>query len=125
MIKHVETIPMVRSFDQAKAREFYCGFLGFNVDFEHRFEPDLPLFLGLSLNGMRLYVTEHHGDASPGAHIVFRVTGLRDYHAGLLAKKYKYGRPGIGPYIGGGICVMVGDPFGNRIEFVEDTPPEG
>ncbi len=120
MIKHVETIPMLRSFDEAKAREFYCDFLGFSVDFEHRFEPDLPLFMGLRLNGMRLYITEHHGDCSPGAHVVFRVTGLRDYHKGLLARKYKYARPGIEPYIGGGEVVRVGDPFGNTLEFVED-----
>jgi catechol 2,3-dioxygenase-like lactoylglutathione lyase family enzyme len=119
-LEHVATIPMIRSFDEARAREFYCDFLGFHVDFEHRFEPDTPLFMGLSLNGMRLYVTEHFGDAAPGAHIVFKVKGLRDYHAGLLAKKYKHARPGIGPYIGGGECVAISDPFGNRIEFVED-----
>lgn len=118
-MKHLETIPMLRSFDEAKAREFYCDFLGFKVEFEHRFEPDLPLFMGLTLNGCHLYLSEHHGDASPGAHVVFRITGLRAYHAGLLAKNYTYARPGIGPYIGGGECVAVGDPFGNRIEFVE------
>jgi hypothetical protein len=27
-------------FDVAKAREFYIGYLGFNVDFEHRFHDD-------------------------------------------------------------------------------------
>jgi len=32
------TIPTLRIFDSAKAREFYVGFLGFKVDFEHRFE---------------------------------------------------------------------------------------
>lgn len=121
MIQHVETIPMVRSFDEEKAREFFCGFLGFTIDFEHRFEPDMPLFMGLSLNGMHLYVSEHHGDVTPGAHVVFRVTGLRAYHRALSAKKYKYARPGIGPYIGGGECMMVGDPFGNRFEFVESA----
>ena len=36
------TIPTLRIFDSAKAREFYVGFPGFKVDFEHRFEPDLP-----------------------------------------------------------------------------------
>ena len=119
-LQHLDTIPTLRSFDEAKAREFYCDFLGFSVDFEHRFEPDLPLFLGLSLNGMKLYVSEHFGDAAPGAHVVFKVTGLADYHAGLLAKNYRNARPGIGPHIAGGQCVVISDPFGNRIEFVED-----
>ena len=31
--------PIFRSFDEAKAREFYIDFLGFEVTFEHRFEP--------------------------------------------------------------------------------------
>ena len=39
------TIPTLRIFDTAKAKEFYVNFLGFKVDFEHRFEPDLPLFM--------------------------------------------------------------------------------
>jgi catechol 2,3-dioxygenase-like lactoylglutathione lyase family enzyme len=118
-MQHIRTIPVLRSFDEPKAREFYCGFLGFSVDFEHRFEPDLPLFMGLSLGEMRIYLSEHHGDASPGAHVVFEITGLRDYHAGLLAQRYRYARPGLGDYIGGGIHVCIGDPFGNTIEFVE------
>lgn len=120
-VEHVATIPMIRSFDEAQTRAFYCDFLGFSVDFEHRFEPNTPLFLGLSLGDMKLYVTEHFGDAAPGAHVVFKVKGLRAYHAELLAKTYRYARPGIGPYIGGGECVMISDPSGNRIEFVEDS----
>lgn len=32
-------IPILRIFDQAKAREFYLGFLGFEPEFEHRFGP--------------------------------------------------------------------------------------
>lgn len=116
----LETIPMLRSFDEAKAREFYCGFLGFAVEFEHRFEPGLPLFVGLSLGGCRLYLSEHHGDASPGAFVVFRITGLRDCHAALLAKRYGFARPGIEPHVGGGEAMTVHDPFGNRLQFVED-----
>jgi hypothetical protein len=33
--------PILRSFDDAKARELYIDFLGFKVDWDHRFEPDL------------------------------------------------------------------------------------
>lgn len=31
------TIPILRIFDEAKAKEFYVAFLGFSVDWEHRF----------------------------------------------------------------------------------------
>ena len=37
-------IPILRIFYEARAREFYVDSLGFNVEFEHRFEPGLPRF---------------------------------------------------------------------------------
>ncbi len=46
-MKFAPLIPIFRSFDEAKAREFYIDFLGFSVEFEYRFEPNTPLFLGL------------------------------------------------------------------------------
>jgi catechol 2,3-dioxygenase-like lactoylglutathione lyase family enzyme len=33
-----QAIPIFRIFDVAKAKEFYVGFLGFQVDWEHRFD---------------------------------------------------------------------------------------
>ena len=30
-----KTTPILRIFDEAKAKEFYVGFLGFNIDWEH------------------------------------------------------------------------------------------
>ena len=40
-------IPILRSFDEATAKEFYVEFLGFKIDFEHRFEPgDAALHAG-------------------------------------------------------------------------------
>ena len=38
-----KTIPILRIFDETKTREFYVGFLGFKIDWEHRFSPDVPL----------------------------------------------------------------------------------
>ena len=35
-------VPVFRIFDESKAKEFYVNWLGFKVDWEHRFEPDLP-----------------------------------------------------------------------------------
>jgi catechol 2,3-dioxygenase-like lactoylglutathione lyase family enzyme len=35
--------PILRSFDERRARRFYVDFLGFEVEFEHRFEPGAPL----------------------------------------------------------------------------------
>ena len=40
-----KTTPILRIFDEAKAREFYVDFLGFTVDWDHRFEANTPLYM--------------------------------------------------------------------------------
>ena len=36
--------PILRIFDEAKAREFYLDFLGFRLDWQHRFDDHAPLY---------------------------------------------------------------------------------
>lgn len=43
MPKLGEITPILRIFDIAKAHEFYIGFLGFEVQWEHRFDDNAPL----------------------------------------------------------------------------------
>ena len=52
---------VLRIFDEAKAKEFYVDFLGFKVDWEHRFEPSLPLYMQVSKGGCVLHLSGHHG----------------------------------------------------------------
>jgi hypothetical protein len=40
-----QVIPVVRIFSVAKAREFYVDFLGFALDWEHRFDASAPAYL--------------------------------------------------------------------------------
>lgn len=90
-----EFTPVLRSFDEAKAKEFYVGFLGFQVLFEHRLEDGLPLYMGLEKDGLHLHLTEHHGDAAPGTHLRIRVSDIKAYNQELLGKNYKHARPGL------------------------------
>ena len=76
------TTPILRIFDEARAREFYVDFLGFKVDWEHRFEPGLPLYAQVSREGCVLHLSEHHGDASPGAAMRIESTDLDACGAG-------------------------------------------
>jgi hypothetical protein len=59
-------VPILRMFDEHKAREFYLDYLGFEVVFEHRFEPGTPLYMGLSRGACMLHLSGHHGDCAPG-----------------------------------------------------------
>lgn len=115
----IRTIPILRSFDETKAREFYLDFLGFAVDWEHRFKPDLPLYMQVSRNGLLLHLSEHHGDATPGAHVRVEVRGVRELHEELTTKRYRYNRPGLDRRSWGGTEVSVHDPFRNVITFYE------
>jgi catechol 2,3-dioxygenase-like lactoylglutathione lyase family enzyme len=121
MAFHAPT-PILRMFDEAKAREFYIDFLGFHVDFEHRFEPGTPLYMGVSRGDCKLHLSEHHGDGSPGAHIRIPVDELEDYQQSLLAKNYKYYRPGIENTPWNTREMTVQDGFGNTLVFFRDLP---
>ena len=115
--------PIFRSFDEAKAREFYIEFLGFSVDFEHRFGPDAPLYLGLSLGACQLHLSEHHGDGSPGASVRLPGENLKAYMQILRDKKYQYANPGDPVQKPWGLWeITIADPFGNRVTFYEENP---
>lgn len=113
-----EAIPILRIFDDRKACEFYLEFLSFSVEFEHRFEPGLPLYMGIMRESLRLHLSEHHGDASPGATIFIPVQNIELLRDELLEKKYRYGRPGIVQEEWGD-TMEVCDPFGNRLRFCQ------
>jgi catechol 2,3-dioxygenase-like lactoylglutathione lyase family enzyme len=115
-----KTIPIFRIFDEAKAREFYVGFLGFTVDWEHRITLDLPLYMQVSKGECVLHLSEHHGDGSPGAAIRIETADIDAFHA-ALPKDYKYARPGINEPPWGGREVSVHDPFGNRLTFTSTS----
>lgn len=113
-------IPIFRSFDEERAREFYCGYLGFKVDFEHRFEPNTPLYMQVSRDGVALHLSEHHGDATPGGTVRIEVADVDALHAEFAAKQYKYARPGVDDQPWGYREMSVKDPFGNRVTFAQN-----
>src|SRR4051794_25094286 len=114
-----KTVPILRMFDEAKAREFYVDFLGFVIDWEHRFEDDAPLYMQVSKDGCVIHLSEHYGDASPGAAIRIEATELAAFQQQLSGKKYKYANPGPPQDTPWGTKELaVRDPFGNRLIFV-------
>ncbi len=118
MTSFTTIVPILRIFDPAKMREFYVDYLGFKIDWEHRFAADLPLYLQVSLGDIRLHLSEHHGDCSPGAKIMIHMIGLRDYHA-VIDQKYRFARPGLVDEPWGATTMTIWDPFHNRLMFTE------
>jgi uncharacterized glyoxalase superfamily protein PhnB len=110
-------VPILRSFDEKKAKEFYVDFLGFTVDFEHRFEPGMPLYMGISQGNCRIHLSEHFGDCAPGARVRIEVADVRSLCASLNAKGYGNARPGWHEQDWGCTEMTIHDPFANRLTF--------
>ena len=113
-------IPIIRIFSVEKALEFYLGFLGFTLDWEHRFGENFPLYAQVARAGLRLHLSEHHGDGSPASATFIPMSGIDTFHRELLGRDYPYAKPGISddPW-GRGVEVI--DPFGNHLRFCEQS----
>jgi len=84
-------IPQLRIRDAARSLPFYLQGLGFQIDWEHRFDAGLPLFAQISREGQTLFLTEHSGEGEVGAVVylmvpdvdacaaAFRAAGLTDF----------------------------------------------
>ena len=119
-----KVVPTFRIFSLEKAREFYVGFLGCKVDWEHTFEPDLPVYMQVSRGDLVLHLSEHHGDATPGSVVMVYMKGIEELHRELIGKNYRHNRPGLERMEWGMLQVTVTDPFGNRIRFSEPVEKE-
>ena len=119
MIAFERTIPILRMFSVEKAKEFYFDFLGFKLDWEHRFEKNAPLYMQISRSNAVLQLSEHFSDGTPGSAVYFYMKGIEEFHRELLAKNYSHSRPGLHDQTWGMIEMMIDDPSGNKIRFGE------
>ena len=118
-----DTAPILRIFDETKAKEFYLGFLGFKLDWEHRFGDNFPLYAKVSRGRLTLHLSGHHGDASPGSTVFVTMRGVREYQHELVAKDYTYLKPNVTDEPWGQVMTVT-DPFNNRIRFCEPPGPK-
>lgn len=111
-------VPILRIFSLAQARAFYVDGLGFGWDWEERGAPDAPAYAQVRRAAMVLHLSEHHGDATPGAAVFVAVTGLDVLRAELSARLSRHLLPDIATLAWGRELVLT-DPFGNRLRFCE------
>ena len=117
MTKLGRITPILRIFDEAKAREFYVDFLGFKVDWEHRFEPDSAA-LHASVEG-RLH---HSSFGALWRRLALARTCGSKFRASMSISStprqaYKNSRPGIEDTPWGTREMTISDPFGNGLSF--------
>lgn len=112
-------VPILRIFDEVKAKEFYIDFLEFTVDWEHRFDADAPIYMQVSKGACVIHLSEHSGDSTPGVSVRLETTELDEYLRHVSSKTYKYARPGPTPRKTpwGTRELTIQDPFGNKLVF--------
>ncbi len=123
-MKIAHTIPILRIFDVEKAKAFYVDWLGFKVDWEHTFEPNTPVYMRVSMDSLVLHLSEHHGDACPGANIFIECEQIEEYCELLKTKNYKYYRPSVEKTFYNTLEMSVTDPFGNKLSFNQELSHE-
>jgi catechol 2,3-dioxygenase-like lactoylglutathione lyase family enzyme len=112
-------VPILRIFDVELALKFYGGYLGFQRDWEHRFEPDFPAYIQVSRSETVLHLSEHYGDGSPNTIVFIPVSDIEALHRELIEQEHGYSRPGIERDGPGGPMVEVIDPFANTLRFCQ------
>lgn len=112
-------VPVLRVQRADDARDFYLNYLGFSVEWEHRFAADLPLYIRISRDGARLDLSEHHGDGTPGTVVWIPIADAKALRRELSSKRYGRARPGIDRNAPGGPTIEVADPFGNVLRLCQ------
>jgi catechol 2,3-dioxygenase-like lactoylglutathione lyase family enzyme len=102
-----EAIPILHVRDAAAAVGWYDR-LGFGKQWEHRFEPGFPAFVEVARGSMRLFLSEHKGDARPDTLVYLRVRDIDAVAAefGVPVKDAPWARE-----------IELRDPDGNRLRI--------
>ncbi|MCF2525788.1 bleomycin resistance protein [Yinghuangia soli] len=119
-----EAIPVLRVSDAAAAVDWYAR-LGFAKQWEHRFEPHFPAFVEVARGSVRLFLSEHEGDARPDTLVYLRVRDV-DAVAARFAASGSTGSTGEEPpaieEMPWARELHLADPDGNRLRI--GTPTE-
>lgn len=109
-------VPTLRIRDYDAAKKFWVEGLGFRIDFENRPAPDLPVFVQISRDGVRLYLTQREGDCEGPGLVYLYVPSVEKWQAELLARGLVADDPPQDqPW--GNRELQLTDPDGNRLRI--------
>ena len=112
-------IPVLRILDEEQAMDFYVDFLGFEVEWEHRFQENTPLYAQVRLGDAVLHLNGHAEEDSPTTEVRIPVSGLADYCDYLRDRASAHTEPRMVDPRGTGEAedMPIYDPFGNLLTF--------
>lgn len=114
-------VPILRMFDEGDTTDFYVDYLGFTVEWSHRFADDLPLYQRLRRGSCVLDLSGHYGDSTPASAVWIPVDDVHAYHRELTAHQHPRSRPGVESDAPGGPTMTVLDPAANQLRFCQSS----
>jgi catechol 2,3-dioxygenase-like lactoylglutathione lyase family enzyme len=114
-------MPTLRITDYETSRKFYSDALGFQIDWEHRFEPGFPVFMQVSRGGLAFFLTEHAGDCPVGGLIHLYVSDVDAWFNEFLRQGVPVHEP-PNESLQGLRSMTVVDPDGNKLHICTRLP---
>jgi len=111
-------VPILRMYDVSATTRFYVDYLACIVDW-HDGEGDQPRYMQVSRTGLRLHLSSHHDDGTPGTAVLITVRDVDALHAELRTRRYPVLNPAVEPGPAGGRELQLIDPACNRLRFFE------
>ena len=112
-------VPALRITNYDRSKAFYVERLGFRVEWEHRFEPNFPVFMAIARDGMQIYLSEHSGDCRVGGLVHFVIEDVNAWSREFTARGVKLTEPPNNDL--GFLNMTVTDPDGNQLRFMEPS----
>ena len=110
-------VPALRITNYLRSKAFYLDGLGFSVAWEHRFEPQFPVFMSITLDGMEIFLSEHSGDCQVGGLVHLYVPDVDSCYAEFRKKGIAVHEP-PNESMEGMRDMTVVDPDGNQLRFI-------
>lgn len=114
-------MPTLRMTDYARSKRFYVEGLGFQVDWEHRFEPSFPVFAQVSRDGLAFFLTEHQGDCPVGGLVHLYVPDVDAWFGEFQQRGVSIQEP-PNECLQGLRSMTVVDPDGNKLHICTRLP---
>ena len=108
-------VPIFRTKNAKETAKWYAR-LGFEVEGEHQFAPDMPYYLFLKRGSILLHLSEHKGDARPNSLVYFYVNDV-DAIAAEFGERVKTQPWGCRE-------IWIEDPDGNRLRIGTRKRPD-
>ena len=110
-------VPALRITNYTASKTFYTAGLGFSIEAEHRFKPDLPVFMTVTRDGMTIFLTEHAGDCQVGGLVHFYVPDVDAVYDEVRRRGIAVKEP-PNQSLEGLRDMTIVDPDGNQLRFI-------